>query len=355
MARKKSKKQKVDKKKNPLSADSDSDSFASLSDSDKIQNLLEPYSKEQLIEFISDAALTESALLSLIRSTADRDVSHRKIFVHGFPWDTTRETLLSAFQSYGDVEDCNVILDKGTGRAKGFGFVLFKSRAAAAKALKQPQKKIGNRTAFCQLASVGPPSMSAQGGDTSGRKIFVSNVDSGVDPDRLRDFFARFGEIETGPMGFDQSTGKSRGFALFLYKTSEGARKALEVPYKVFEGRQLHCSLAAADAAQKAKPAAIPGVPQLPGPAALAAAAAAQNLALFTQNPSLNPAFNALIGNSSSGLMSGNSLLPGYGTGLSGLSGSPSVLGPYGMQGQAAAHLGQSSGASLSGIPPYML
>lgn len=374
--KKKKSKPESDKKKNPLtstskSSDSDSDSNSSDSStrSDNIQKLLEPYSKEQLIDFLSSAAVSDASLLSLIRSAADRDVSHRKIFVHGFGWDVTREILVSVFQSYGEIEDCNVVTDKATGRAKGYGFVIFKTRAAAMKALKQPQKQIKGRAALCQLASVGPTS-APPGGDVAIRKIYVSNVHSGVDPDKLRTFFARFGEIETGPTGFDPLTGKSRGFALFVYKTVEGARKALEEPHKVFDGHQLHCQLAAADPARAM-------VPQLPpGPAALAAAAAAQNLALFTQNPTLNPAFNAMVGNSASGLMAGNSLVAGsglgtdfggYGSGLSGLNGgSPSVLGPYGMQGQAGqayqSLLGQSSasraykgGGSLSGIPPYML
>lgn len=63
--------------------------------------------------------------------------------------------------------------------------------------------------------------------------------------------FAKFGEIEMGPMGFDVNTGKSRGFALFLYKTQERANNALEEPNKVFEGHQLHCQYASKSNAQQ--------------------------------------------------------------------------------------------------------
>ncbi|KAK4371414.1 hypothetical protein RND71_010889 [Anisodus tanguticus] len=58
-------------------------------------------------------------------------------------------------------------------------------------------------------------------------------------------FFAKFGEIEVGPMGFDPMTGKSKGYALFVYKTVEEASKFLEEPCKMFEGRQLYCKKAA--------------------------------------------------------------------------------------------------------------
>lgn len=36
-------------------------------------------------------------------------------------------------------------------------------------------------------------------------------------------------------------TGKFKGYALFVYKTPDGCKKALEEPVKVFEGTQLQC------------------------------------------------------------------------------------------------------------------
>ncbi|XP_058098486.1 UBP1-associated protein 2B-like isoform X2 [Magnolia sinica] len=385
------------KKPEKAPAHSDSSDSDSESQSDKLHKLLEPYSKDQLIDFLTDAALSDPTLLRHIRSTADLDVSHRKIFVHGLAWDTTRDTLISAFEPYGPIEDCNVVVDKLTGKAKGYGFVLFKSRSAASKALKQPQKKINNRPAYCQLASVGPAPLN-QAHDSAGRKIYVSNVHADADRDKLRTFFARFGEIETGPLGFDTLSGKSRGFALFVYKTQEGAKKALEEPYKMFEGHQLHCQKAA-ESSQKSKAMAFPQQ-LVPGPAALAAAAAAQNMALFMQNPSLNPALSALLANPSTGLIprpvnplvaaaAGPAVNAGIGAaqlggapavgsasygvsshGLGSVGGSSLALGSYSSQASAAlqelqsyqkAHLGQSSGGrtyptggSLSGLPPYV-
>ncbi|XP_010261157.1 PREDICTED: UBP1-associated protein 2A-like [Nelumbo nucifera] len=368
--------------------DSDSASSEPEPDSEKVQKLLEPYTKDQLIEFICDAAVKDASLLQRIRSIADCDVSHRKIFVHGLGWDTTRETLISAFQPFGEIEDCNVVMDRATGKAKGYGFVLFTSRAGATNALKQPQKKINNRVTSCQLASVGPVT-SQQTQDTTGRKIYISNVHSDADPEKLRAFFAKFGEIENGPLGFDLLTGKSRGFAMFVYKTQEGARKALEEPYKMFEGHQLHCQRAIEN---KNKPAA-----QAVQAPVLAAVAAAQNLALFSQHPSLNPLYGGLLGNPTAGLVGGsiNPLVAGAlnpavvpsaqvaGTslgnavglggydasshGLGSLSGSASLLGAYGsasalqgLQSYQTSQLGQSSsartyptGGTLTGYPSY--
>ncbi|KAJ4967033.1 hypothetical protein NE237_018882 [Protea cynaroides] len=309
MARNKNKKRKLAKKQQQqhlekapvVGKDSDSDSEDSLSESElesgKIQKILEPYTKDQLIEFICDAAVKDSVILQSIRSTADRDISHRKIFVHGLAWDTTSESLTAAFKTYGEIEDLKVVTDRVTGKAKGYGFVIFKTRAGAKKALKQPQKKINNRVTSCQLASIGPIPAVQNQQDTTGRKIYVSNVNFDADPEKLRSFFAKFGEIEMGPMGFDVLTGKPRGFALFLYKTQAGAKKALEEPYKMFEGHQLHCHRASET---KNKPA---NAMQLPVQTPLAAVAAAQNLALFSQHPTLNPMYSGLVGHPNAGLL----------------------------------------------------
>uniref|UniRef100_A0A0E0MH08 RRM domain-containing protein n=1 Tax=Oryza punctata TaxID=4537 RepID=A0A0E0MH08_ORYPU len=111
---------------------------------------------------------------------------------------------------------------------------------------------------------------------------------------RLRAFFAGFGELEGGPFGFDADTGSSRGCALFVYRAAVGAMRALEEPYRVFEGRTLHCQLAA-DPARKSKPRTTP---QPPAPAAVApplpalqpvldavVASGVGDLAMYAQNP----------------------------------------------------------------------
>ncbi|KAF2284114.1 hypothetical protein GH714_019177 [Hevea brasiliensis] len=289
----------------PKTTHTDSDSASdenSNFDSDSIDlpTLLEPYTKDQLIELLSLAAAKYPSLYPLINEHADREASHRKIFVHGFTWDITREKLLSAFEPFGEIEDCNVVMDKVTGKAKGYGFVLFKTRKGAAMALKDPKKNINNRIANCQLASVGPVN-GAKNQDVGARKIYVGNVQGSIDKEKFRAFFAKFGEIESGPTGFDKETGRSRGFALFVYKTVEGAKRALEEPHKVFEGQQLHCSIAT-DGKSKTNQVQVQvqqqqQQQQLPQGQVLAAVAAAQNFALFGQHPGFNPLYGGLLGN----------------------------------------------------------
>ncbi|KAL6009675.1 hypothetical protein ACLOJK_000104 [Asimina triloba] len=217
-------------------------------DEEPLENLLEPFSKDQLIDLLRSAASAHPDVLSSIRRAADVDPVHRKIFVHGLGWDTDAEALIAAFRKYGEIEDCNAVRDKITGKSKGYGFILFKHRGGARRALKEPQKKIGNRMTACQLASMGPvppaPPPAPPVSEYTQRKIYVSNVSADIDPQRLLQFFAKYGEIEEGPLGLDKQTGKPKGFALFVYQTIESARKALEDPHKNFEGHILHCQKA---------------------------------------------------------------------------------------------------------------
>ncbi|XP_010517587.1 PREDICTED: UBP1-associated protein 2B-like [Camelina sativa] len=214
-----------------------------------LDDLLEPFSKDQLLILLKEAAERHRDVADRIRIVAEEDPVHRKIFVHGLGWDTKADALIEAFKHYGEIEDCKCVVDKVSGQSKGYGFILFRSRSGARKALKQPQKKIGTRMTACQLAAVGPvqgnPVVAAPAQHFSPenvqRKIYVSNVSADLDPRKLLEFFSRFGEIEEGPLGLDKATGRPKGFTLFVYRSAEGAKRALEEPHKTFEGHVLHC------------------------------------------------------------------------------------------------------------------
>ncbi|CAN6900431.1 unnamed protein product [Brassica oleracea] len=160
----KNKKQKTNQPESSTTPYSTSSSSSDSSDSEsdqefdpeELRELLQPYSKDQLVDLLCSSPQIGSSIYSAVLEAADRDVTHRKIFVYGLPWETTRETLSGVFEGYGEIEECTVVIDKNTGKAKGFGFVTFKSRRGAREALKEPKKRILNRTATCQLAAMGP-------------------------------------------------------------------------------------------------------------------------------------------------------------------------------------------------------
>jgi len=46
-----------------------------------------------------------------------------KIYVGNLPWRMTSADLEQLFAQYGDVRSANVVMDRETGRSRGFGFV----------------------------------------------------------------------------------------------------------------------------------------------------------------------------------------------------------------------------------------
>lgn len=146
-------------------SDSDSDF-----DKEDLKHLLETYTKEDLVSLIHRTAEKGSRLISAVLESAELDSSKRNIFVRGLGWDTTHETLKAAFEAYGEIEECSVVMDKDTGRAKGYGFVMFKTRKGCREALRNPEKRMFNRTVSCNLAAAKPA------GAGKGREPVVESV-----------------------------------------------------------------------------------------------------------------------------------------------------------------------------------
>ena len=48
---------------------------------------------------------------------------NRRLFVGGLTWRTTEDMLARFFAEVGDVTAVTVVMDRDTGRSKGFGFV----------------------------------------------------------------------------------------------------------------------------------------------------------------------------------------------------------------------------------------
>ncbi len=76
-----------------------------------------------------------------------------KLFVGSLPFSTTSDELREVFAKVGQVTEANVVMDKMTGRSRGFGFVEMATEEDAKKAID-----------------------SLNGTEVGGRKIFVSEA-----------------------------------------------------------------------------------------------------------------------------------------------------------------------------------
>ena len=59
----------------------------------------------------------------------------KKLFVGNLPYTTTNEDLGEYFAQFGEVTSAAVIMDRATGRSKGFGFVEMANDAEADSAI----------------------------------------------------------------------------------------------------------------------------------------------------------------------------------------------------------------------------
>ena len=54
-------------------------------------------------------------------------MSQSKIYVGNLSYNTTETELRDFFAQYGTIEDIKLIMDRETGRSKGFGFITYSS------------------------------------------------------------------------------------------------------------------------------------------------------------------------------------------------------------------------------------
>lgn len=77
----------------------------------------------------------------------------KKLFVGNLPYSATNESMGEYFAQYGEVASAAVIMDRATGRSKGFGFVEMTNDAEADAAIAK-----------------------ADGADMDGRRLTVSEA-----------------------------------------------------------------------------------------------------------------------------------------------------------------------------------
>ena len=60
-----------------------------------------------------------------------------KLFIGGISWDTNEDRLREYFRNYGEVVEAVIMKDRTTGRARGFGFIVFADPAVAERVVME--------------------------------------------------------------------------------------------------------------------------------------------------------------------------------------------------------------------------
>ncbi|XP_057982266.1 UBP1-associated protein 2C-like [Malania oleifera] len=204
----------------------------SMPSEEHLRSLLDPLAKSQLADLLAKLGSKNPSIAEEIKSLASADPAHRKLFVRGLSWSTTSETLCAAFLEHGEIEEGAVIIDKATGKSRGYGFITFKHMESTQSALRAPSKLIDGRMAVCNLACEGLSGASTTP-DLSQRKLYIGGLSPNVTSEMLLNYFGRHGDIEEGSVAYDKDTNESRGFGFVTYKTVEATKKAMDDPHKI--------------------------------------------------------------------------------------------------------------------------
>jgi RNA recognition motif-containing protein len=80
---------------------------------------------------------THSAAKLSSRELKEREQMNNRLYVGNLSYDVTKDALRECFSACGNVTDTHVVMDRETGRARGFGFVTMGTDAEASKAVEQ--------------------------------------------------------------------------------------------------------------------------------------------------------------------------------------------------------------------------
>ncbi len=67
--------------------------------------------------------------------------TQNKLFIGNLPYTVDEMQMRQMFETFGELLEVTVIKDRMTGRSKGFGFVTFKNKEDAEKAIKEMHEK----------------------------------------------------------------------------------------------------------------------------------------------------------------------------------------------------------------------
>ncbi|KAL1562997.1 heterogeneous nuclear ribonucleoprotein 1-like isoform X1 [Salvia divinorum] len=170
-----------------------------------------------------------------------------KLFIGGISWDTNEDRLKEYFGAYGNVVEAVIMKDRTTGRARGFGFVVFADPAVAERVVAE-KHMIDGRTVEAKKAVprddqhlINRNSSSIQGSPGPGRtkKIFVGGLASTVTEGDFKTYFDQFGTITDVVVMYDHNTQRPRGFGFITYDSEDAVDRVLHKTFHELNGKMV--------------------------------------------------------------------------------------------------------------------
>ncbi|CAK9156831.1 unnamed protein product [Ilex paraguariensis] len=170
-----------------------------------------------------------------------------KLFIGGISWDTNEDRLKEYFQHFGEVVEAVIMKDRATGRARGFGFIVFADPAVAERVVKE-KHMIDGRTVEAKKAvprddqhimNRNNGSIQGSPGPARTKKIFVGGLASTVTESDFKQYFDQFGTITDVVVMYDHNTQRPRGFGFITYDSEEAVDKVLLKTFHELNGKMV--------------------------------------------------------------------------------------------------------------------
>jgi len=177
------------------------------------------------------------------------------VFVKELPAEIKKtEDLKQLFSEFGTVTSCQLAEEGGA--PKGFGFANFQTHAMAEKAINGLNgKRVDGKTLIVcraqakdererRLRDERSRARAERQEKMQGLNLYIKNLHSDIDNDRLRALFEPFGKVVSCRVMVD-GQGSSRGFGFVCFDNDKSVREATEqMNGKLVEKRPLYVSLA---------------------------------------------------------------------------------------------------------------
>ncbi|RXN07126.1 Heterogeneous nuclear ribonucleo A3 [Labeo rohita] len=151
----------------------------------------------------------------------------RKLFIGGLSFETTEDSLRAHFEQWGKLTDCVVMRDPANKRSRGFGFVTYSCVAEVDAAMAARPHKVDGRVVEPKRA-VSREDSNRPGAHLTVKKIFVGGIKEDTEEYHIREYFERYGKIETIDIMEERSTGKKRGFCFVTFDDHDTVDKIVD-------------------------------------------------------------------------------------------------------------------------------